>query len=324
MDERSEQTQKKAKTHGKSTLQEAVKKNVKNDDREKYEARIRFQFTYKGEKGGKRHYGEQMKDVLYSMMMVFKRFNKETQLMTWRKDKEMKDLSGEEIKLLANDQIMNYVDLNTTEEVLKNGKKYYMNGIRIKSYDKANVIVKKWDIEKYKLKDKDSLLASIACKEAEMQTPDNAYAIGYMMGTTEKGDYTTLNKEISAITGVNTEASFQMVNQRGVSRRIWQLAKEKAEIKFPNPYSKEHRRLKFQYSPSALVIYVSREDDIETATEKLFEKFGSTTEGQWAEAPDGSRTRFVPIIHANYLCATKLILRHVNTHCNSVSSTILS
>ena len=302
---------KRAKTQNdkKSTLKEAMEKQ-KVSGKKKLEIRVRFQFTYKGGRNIKRHYGEQIKEILYGMMMMMKRFNPEMQLMTWGTKNMSKDLSGEEIKLLSNEQILDYIDLNTTEEVLKNGKKYFMNGLRLKTYDDVKTVMKKWDIEKYKLKDGENILKTITFKEAEMQKSDEAIAIGYMMGTTEKGDYTTLNNKIEQITGVQTEVSYQMVNQHGISKKIWQLAKEKAEKKYSNPYSKEHRRLKFQYSPNALVVYVAREEDIELATEKLFEEYGNLIEGQWATVPDGSRMRFVPIIQGTI--ATESVVKYLH------------
>ena len=81
-------------------------------------------------------------------------------------------------------------------------------------------------MEKYKLKDEEGFLNTVMIKEAELQGSDEAIAIGYMIGTTKKGDCTTLNKEILIITGVKIEVSYQMVNQQGVSKKIWQLAKE--------------------------------------------------------------------------------------------------
>lgn len=44
---------------------------------------------------------------------------------------------------MTNEQIMECVDLNTTEEVLNNGKKYFMNELRIKSFDEASTVIKK-------------------------------------------------------------------------------------------------------------------------------------------------------------------------------------
>ena len=78
---------------------------------------------------------------------------------------------------------------------------------------------------------------------------------------------------------------------------MWNFAKEKALEKFKNPYSKEFRRVKFAYSPSALVVYVSKEEDIPTARLKLYQKYGKLENGNWNNVVDGSKMRFVPIIN---------------------------
>ena len=57
-------------------------------------------------------------------------------------------------------------------------------------------------------------------KPAEMQGSDTAYAIGYFAGTSEQGDYTTINNHISEDAGARAEVSFQFVNQSGVTPRI--------------------------------------------------------------------------------------------------------
>ena len=101
-------------------------------------------------------------------------------------------------------------------------------------------------------------IQSISMKVAEMQHSDQAFPVGYMVGTTEKGIYRTVNEAISKQTGVQTEVSYQNIDQKGVTNKMWVFAKEKALEKFSNPYSREHKRLKFAFSPSALVIYVSR------------------------------------------------------------------
>ena len=55
---------------------------------------------------------------------------------------------------------------------------------------------------------------------------------------------------ISEDTGTYTEVSFQFVDQDGVSPKMWRFAREQADAAFSNPYSKEHKRVKFQYAPS--------------------------------------------------------------------------
>ena len=293
------QLSKKVKTNPKRpTLRDLVKVNdISNNNNN--EVRIRFQFVYKGGTTLKKGSGEQVKELLYKMMTILKMSDRNTCLMPWRKKDNIGNLSGEEIRLITKEQIMHYIDLNSTEENLKSGKKYFMNGIRLKTRYTVATVIRKWEEQKYKNKGEDEFFKTTVIKEAEMQNSDTAYAVGYMMGTTEKGIYSTFAKEISQLTGVETEVSYQIVNQRGITNSIWQLAKEKAEKRYPNPFSREHRRMKFKFSPYALVVYVAKEEDISKARKSLFEKLGQVSEGQWPIVADGSRMKFVPIMQEN-------------------------
>ena len=69
--------------------------------------------------------------------------------------------------------------------------------------------------------------------------------------------------------------SFQFVNQTGVTPRIWQYAREQAEYAFPNPYSKEHKKVKFEVAPSALVVYVSEKSKIKQSRRTLIKNMGN-------------------------------------------------
>ena len=79
----------------------------------------------------------------------------------------------------------------------------------------------------------------------------------------------TIMEKVSKITGVHTEASYQMINQRGVLNGIWKRATEVTEKDFPDLHSKEHQRVKFLYAPLALVVYVSKAKDVKNATRKI-------------------------------------------------------
>ena len=313
------QMTKKVKTNPmRPTLKDLVKGNtiIKNTSNE---VRIRFQFMYKGGETLNKGCGEQVKEILYKIMMILKKSDQHARLLPWRKKDTIGSLSGEEIKLLTKEQVLHYIDLNSTEENLRSGRKYFMNGLRIKTRDSVATVIRKWEGERYKDRGKDEFFKTTIIKEAEMQNSDEAYAVGFMMGTTEKGVYTTFGKEISKITGVETEVSYQIVNQRGVTNNIWQLAKEKAEKLYPNPFSKEHRRMKFRYSPYALVVYVSREEDVVKARKLLFEKLGQVKEGQWPMVADGSRMKFIPIMQESIESEEVVKFLHEGLYVQSMS-----
>ena len=267
--------------------------------KQKQMARLRFQFVIKDEKQVGKDMGEQVKHMLYNMMERLKRFEKTIQLQPWRSKANMANLNGDEIKLLSTEHIMHYVDLKATSPKLIKDRRYRMNGICFKSTYSAEEISRIWEELKYKCGKEDIFIQNISMKPSEMQQSEESYAIGYMMGTTEKGIYSTLNEKISEVTEVPTEVSWQVVDQKGVTGKIWEQAKEKVTQRFPNPYSKEHKRMKFGFAPSALVVYVDKEEHIIEAQKKLYDEYGKIIDGNWATAPDGSKMRFVPIMNGS-------------------------
>ena len=95
------------------------------------------------------------------------------------------------------------------------------------------------------MKERQHWLKWAALKPSEMQSSSSAYAIGYFLGTTERGVYTTLKSEISSYTNVNTEVLFQTVYQQEISQKYWGIAKTKASNTDSNPNGKHH---KFRFS----------------------------------------------------------------------------
>ena len=141
--------------------------------------------------------------------------------------------------------IMQYVDMSMKEDNLKKDKVYYQNGMRIRTRETLYTMIEKWNSKKHQLKTTNEFITHTALKQAEMQNSDDAYPVGYMLGTTEQGIYTTTNNQIQELLGATFEVSYQIINQKGVSSKIWEMTKEKATEQFPNPYGKEHKRLKF-------------------------------------------------------------------------------
>ena len=104
----------------------------------------------------------------------------------------------------------------------------------------------------------------------------------------KRGVYKTVKEELPKVTCTNTEASFQVVNQRGISSKIWQMAREKAEKEYPNPHSRGHKRIKINNMPSALVVYVDEKEQVKESRMKLYNKYGKIDEdGNWPILSNG-------------------------------------
>ena len=116
------------------------------------------------------------------------------------------------------------------------------------------------------------------------------------MGTTERGVYTTFQKAIQAKYGKEIELSYQLINQRGITPKIWENARKIAESDFPNAGSREHKRIKFAHAPSALILYTSDKQKARQIRSNVMKEYGRLKNGLWPMIEDGSRTRFIPLL----------------------------
>ena len=240
-----------------------------------------------------------LSNLLYEIMQCSKIIDKESSLMPWSDVSTLGALNGNELRLHMGEKINEYIHIPELKDNLIEGKVYYQNGIRIKTQMTVYEFTERWSNMRYNKDENRPKIEWTPIKPAEMQSSDQAYPIGYFTGTTERGDYRTLNKTISEITDTNTEVSFQFVNQSGITPKIWQFARERAEMASDDPRSKLHKRTKFKYAPSALTVYVSDKAAIKEARRVLIKKYGKLEHGLWPVMPDGSRMRFVPIIFGN-------------------------
>lgn len=221
------------------------------------EVRVRFQFKTDNVKAGSK-FSEQIKQVLHDVMMATKEFDHSTKLLSWdEENKTETELNGQEILLVGGDTIDKYINAPNKPQNLVHSKVYYHYGLRIKSKYPAYEFTEHWNNLRYNFKETHPILTSAVMRPAEMQTSSKTFPVGYFLGTTERGDYTTINNELHLITECNAEVSFQTVYQKGMSNIIWEDAKMKAEELNMNPQSKEYKRIKFKNSPTALIVYVS-------------------------------------------------------------------
>ena len=157
----------------------------------------------------------------------------------------------------------------------------------------------KWSNMRYENTETNKEIEWFPLKPGETQRAEISHPIGYFVGTTKRGDYRTINKEISKITKTPTEVLFQFINQSGVTPKIWQFAREQADRANEDPRSKIHKKTKFKYVPSALTVYVSDRSAIKYSRRILIEKYGKLENGLWPVISDGSRMCFLPILFGN-------------------------
>ena len=267
------------------------------DEKDETYIQLRFQFKAKTRKNNSPLKHEQIvSDILYNFMKCAHTIDKKAAIMPWSDLSTHTPLNGNELRMHVGEKINEYIHIPDLKENLIEGKIYYQNGIKLKTEMSVYQFTETWSNKRYASSDNGEKIEWVPIKPAEMQRADIAYPLGYFVGTTERGDYRTINKAISEYTNTKTEVSFQFVNQSGVSPRVWQFAREQAMRADDDVRSKTHKRIKFRYAPAALTVYVSDKRAIKEARRKMIVKYGKLVNGQWPVMPDGSRMRFVPIM----------------------------
>ena len=137
--------------------------------------RIRFQFRAdtKGKNGPKTN-NDQIKELLYEMMMCSKSIDKNSSLKPWKKGSNLPILNGYEIKLQTGDAINEYVDIPELKENLVDGKLYYQNRLCIKTKMNVYEFTERWSNNKYSGDKNSSFRNWRPVKAAEMQKYDTA------------------------------------------------------------------------------------------------------------------------------------------------------
>ena len=273
-------------TRGKSNTEDEVK-------REKNEIRIHLQFKAEGVQGA--NLGQQIRPTLYDVMACTKTIDAKATLLGWEDNYEIKPLAGQEVKLIGETAILDYVKIPKKIKSLQNKKMYYQFGLRIGTTIHVDKFIDKWNKQKYNMREEISGLQWMVVRRSEMQTSSNAYPIGYFLGSIERGEYTTLRNEIEEITGTNTEMSFQIVHQKDITNMIWEEAKKIASNEYQNPNSRGNKRIKYANSPQAMVVYVDEINKMEDARMALYSEYGKTEGDNWRMLRDGSKMKFIPM-----------------------------
>ena len=182
--------------------------------------RIRFQFKSENIVAGAT-YSEQMKQVLYDVMTTTKEFDPKSRLRPWDEKNIIDcDLVGQEIPLIGGNMIDKYINTPNKPKKWIHSKKYYHQGLHIRTQYTVYEFTEYWNNMRYRNKEKHPILNYATMRPAEMQKSSKAFPVGHFIGSTERGDYQTLNKVLPQIIECQSEVSYQTVYQRGISNKV--------------------------------------------------------------------------------------------------------
>ena len=302
---------KQQKTHDAKSFWEKAKKNSDKcksrdppADKESIERKtptdqhyIRIRMQFVGEGKSTTTYQDQLRTLIYDTMQCAKAIDPQAALYPWKNESSLKVINGNEAKLMSKEILEKYIDIPVKiERKMIDGRMYYRNGLKIKTKCDVDTFVDLWNNKKYENNKESPFKKWKSVKRAEMQNFSRGYSIGYFVGTVERGDYSTINKALQEEFGKAVEVSFQTVEQKGVTPKVWSYARDMAEKKYENIYSKEYKREKFMHSPSGLVVYVGEKSLVKLTKRKISLKYGILENNQWPKMKDGSRMRFIPIL----------------------------
>ena len=119
-----------------------------------------------------------------------------------------------------------------------------------------------------------------------------------------------------------TEISYQLVNQAGVTPKIWESARNTA-MKMGHSTARDINRVKFRHAPYALVVYVYDRKHKAEARKQLMDKYGTLESAEWPTMRDGSKLKFIPSIKKptkeTILYLTKYLWIQANSKANEIT-----
>ena len=226
-------------------------------------------------------FASQVRQFLRSFLLMGRIIDKTMTITAW--DNPAVVTSLKQIQELSDDAICTFIQMPKDKYMLKG--RVNMIGIRIIAKVPGWRITRNFAILRYLNKQTDK---SIIVKEAPSHKGPQSFQLGYFQGTSPNGDYTTFRNEIEKETEGKVEISWQNIYVRGVSGKIWDMAKKEAD-KAGDKNSSEHKRKKFQLAPEGLQANVRNREEIKPMKTMLMEKYGKRV-----QISDGSIIRFIP------------------------------
>lgn len=122
------------------------------------------------------------------------------------------------------------------------------------------------------------------------------------MGSTEKQDICEINKELEKITGFKgIRVSYENIYFQKVTQRLWKEAVNCSKD-FNPP---EKNRVKHQWAPAGLMVFVTKKEHVGPARKSLYEMYGKNVIDKHGNTdayptwPGGAQMKFVPQLEKN-------------------------
>ena len=234
--------------------------------------------------------------MLFNLMGCAKEVDSKAKLLKWKKDED-EPLNSNKVMFLKQEDAMDYINIPGNPSKLTIGKTYYQVGIRVATTLPVNRFIAIWNNLRYEANKNNTPKCWISMKAAEVQESDTAYAVGYFSGTTERGDYETLQNQMQEICQYPVEVSYQLLNQTILTKKLWKEARKRALQTSNDAQSKAYKKNLFNLAPAALTVYVYKMEHVKPIKYFLMQEFGEALDdGTWPILQDGSRSKFIPLM----------------------------
>ena len=272
------------------TFMEMLKKKKRKENQ--YQVRLNFSFTPRSATKG------EIKRIAVELMQIAVSIDEKVLLLPWENVEDSVDMGPINLEDLANPsayvkEIIKYIHKPKFVNLIP-GQTAYKMGFRVSTTMHKYKFLRMWNSSKQRMKDYNSKYYTVTF--APMQNSAEAFMIGMAAGSSEDQDLDLLNKKLAEVTGIRgIEASFQNVNQKGITNDFWRIANEKAEATMSYKNSREYLRCKYRWAPNAIVFYVPKADMVVEARKKMIQMYGKEAGKGDSKWPDGTEMRFLPL-----------------------------
>ena len=223
-------------------------------------------------------------------------------ILPWKTEKPLPTVyDAKEVKKLPYDSLIQYLRGPMQGRYIKQistGRNFRWRLHATFNMDKPEIFHERWGRV---------VLNSFTVRDFPTQT-EQCWPIGFCMGSTERQDITEINKHLGAATGFDDiRVSYENIYHQGVTQKLWKNAVNKSKDLNP-PYK---NRVKHQWAPAGLMVFVTKKEDVGPARKKLYEMYGRNVTDVHGNTdaypiwPGGAQMKFVPQAERNMSAANK-------------------
>ena len=237
-----------------------------------------------------------LRETLSLMLEEGQKIDKKFGVLPWKMDKTLPTIfSDKQVKKLTYDNLIQYLRGPMQGRYIKQittGRNFKWRANVTFDIDTPEIFHERWGRV---------VMNTLTIRDFPTQT-EQCWSIGFCMGSTEQQDTQEINKELEKITGFEgIRVSHENIYIQKVSQRLWKEAVHRSKD-FNPP---EKNRVKHQWSPAGLTVFVTKKEHVGPARKSLYEMYGKNVTDEHGNTdayptwPGGAQMKFVPQLERN-------------------------